>query len=217
MQAYHDSKPPFVCKSSAATEGAQRAVFVTKNGQRPLVPIHANLVRRSWGPPGSGSKWTFWTLDLDGERLIVQSFRNRGSISSAKWVYCCWTGVGDDFEDRPVAFTCINGEYTSVPVRVGAKRLTSKNHTLNSTAANATPLPGNHHIGIATPLPENHPVEHLDEAEELYLDSRPPFAVHRSRRPRREDFLATQDGQFSATSSMTDVIYRAWDSQDDCT
>ena len=198
---YKDSRPPFVSKH---IEGLKREVFIAKNGQRPPLPIRANLVANRWGSHATDGM--YWTLDLNGERLIVQSFPNKGCVSGAKWIYCGWMGVGEEFEDLPLAFTCINGEYTSTlgpKSEYAAKRASTKNYKLNTTTANKTTLPG------------NHPVEHLDEAEALYRDSRPPFALHRTKFRRRRVFLATEDGRFSATSTSAEVIYRTWDSRDD--
>ena len=64
-------------------------------------------------------------------------------------------------------------------------------------------------------LPEDYPVEYLDEAEALYTDSRPPFALHRTKLPRRRVFLAKKDGRFSPTSTEAEVVYRKWDTIDD--
>ena len=118
---YKDSRPPFVTLASKAVEGLKREVFIAKNGQRPPLPIRANLVSKRWGPLTNDG--IYWTLDLNGERLIVQSFPNKGCVSGAKWIYCCWIGVGEEFEDLPSAFTCINGGYTYPwsKVRVGGK------------------------------------------------------------------------------------------------
>lgn len=203
---YKNSNPPFVNKSSGITEGFEREVFVAKDGQRPLLPIRAKLVAKWWDPPSY--KAVFWTIDLNGERFIVQSFPNKGCVRGAKWIYCCWTGVGENFEDLPLAFTCINGDYThalglKVDSAAPAKRAITANDPPNNTTANATPLP------------QDHPIEYMDEAEALYVGTRPPFVVHHTRLPRRRVLLATEDGRFSATSTEAVVVYRAWDSQDD--
>ena len=112
---YGVSRPPFVRTGGNITDGMERAVFVTISGRRPDLPIRANLIAKRWDPLVSSR--IYWTLDLNGQRFIVQSFPNNGCINGAKWVYCCWTGVDEEFEDLPIAFTCINGEYTSRPIR----------------------------------------------------------------------------------------------------
>ena len=203
---YKDGRPPFVSVTSGITEGSEREVFIAKNGQRPLLPVRASLVAKRWDP--LSHKGVYWTLDLNGERFIVQSFPNKGCVRGAKWIYCCWSGAGEEFEDLPLAFTCINGEYTcalglKTDYATEAKRATTKNDLLNTTTANVTPLP------------EDHPIEYLDEAEALYVKSRPPFVVQQTRLPRRRVLLATEDGRFSATSNEAEVVYRTWDSLDD--
>ena len=201
---YKDTRPPFVNSVSKVVEGLKREVFIAKNGQRPPLAIRANLVSNRWGPLVSDGM--YWTLDLNGERLIVQPFPNNGCIRGAKWVYCRWIGLGEEFEDLPSAFTCNNGEY-KLPLgrtsEYAAKRASTGNHKLNTTTADETTLP------------EDHPVEYLDEAKALYMDSRPPFALHRTKLPRRHVFLATKDGRFSTTSNEAEVVYRMWDIVDD--
>ena len=208
---YHDRRPPFVTTTGHSTAGSKRAVFVAKNGQRPLLPIRTDLVARFWGSRTMDG--IYWTLDLNGERLIVLSFPNSGSISGAKWVYCCWTGMGEEFEDLPVAFSCINGEYantlrSSKDPTAATYQSPSRNNTSTSATANS---PRHDHLPKITPLVENHPVEFLDEAKALCVDSKPPFVIQKTRKPRRRVLLATQDGHFSATSAETEVVYRDWD------
>ena len=202
---YESSKPPFVTTPGHhGTERYKRSVFVTKNGQRPLIPIRADLIARHWGQ--RANEGIYWTLDLNGERFIVASFPNGGSISGAKWVYCYWTGVGEEFEDRPLAFSCINGDYSN---RRGSK--------VESTAATASSdktasSPPHHPPPHFTALPEDHPVEHLNEAKAQYVKTRPPFVIRTTKKPRRSVLLATQDGRFAASSTETEVVYRKWDS-----
>ena len=201
---YKDSRPPFVTTGSKSVEGMKREVFIAKNGQRPPLPIRANLISKRWGLLANDGM--YWTLDLNGDRLIVQAFPNNGCVSGAKWIYCCWGGVGEEFEDLPVAFTCINGVYTSTlrpQSESAAKRASTMNHELNTKTAKKTTLP------------EGHPVEHLDEAKALYTDSRPPFALRRTKYPHRRVFLAEKDGRYSPTSTEAEVVYQQWDSVDD--
>ena len=213
---YKDSRPPFVTNTSGTIEGSEREVFVANNGQRPVLPIRAKLVAKRWGPLAHDG--IYWTLDLNGERVIVQSFPNKGCVSGAKWVYCCWTGVGENFEEVPLAFTCINGEYTYArgskmgSAVAAAKRATTKTDASNSARANDH---RHAHVPPLTHLDEDHPVEHLKEARGLYADSRPPFVVRRTKHPRRRVLLAAQDGRFSASSTEAEVLYRTWNSRDD--
>lgn len=141
---YKNSKPPFVNSSSGVTEGFEREVFIAKDGQRPLLPIRAKLVAKYWDP--LSHRGIYWTIDLNGERFIVQSFPNKGCVRGAKWIYCCWTGAGENFEDLPLAFTCINGDYTyalglKADSAAPAKRATTENDLPNTATAKATPLP----------------------------------------------------------------------------
>ena len=209
---FHDRKPPFVTAMNHGINGGKRLVFMAKDGQRPLLPIRANLIARLWGPRG-----IYWTLDLNGERLIVVSFPNNGCISgNAKWVYCCWTGVGEEFDDVPVAFSCINGEYTGTLTRktstVASHSSTSKKRT---SIGGTVPNLRDDHLPKVTPLPEHHPVEFLTEAKALYADSKPPFTIQKTKKTRRRVLLATEDGHFSFYSAETVVVYRHWDSSSD--
>lgn len=212
---YHDRRPPFVTNIGNSTDGSKRPVFVTKNGQRPLLPIRANLIARFWGSRTQDG--IYWTLDLNGERFIVASFQNSGCLVGAKWVYCRWTGEGEEFEDRPLAFTCIHGEYTNTLIsRRDTTAETSQSTSKVTTSIQATAHSRRQdHLPKITLLPKHHPVEFLDEAKELYVDSNPPFVIQKTKKPRRRVLLATQDGQFSASSTEKVVVYRAWDSAND--
>lgn len=204
-RTYKDSKPPFVTGSHGKiTEGSKRPVFIAKNGKRPALPIRAVLVAKNWGPLANDG--IYWTLDLNGERLIVQSFTNKGCVSGAKWIYCCWSGVGEEFEELPVAFSCINGDYSNA---LGPR---TKSTAVARRTGNSL---GHDHPRNITPLPKDIPVEYLGEAKALYANSRPPFVIHKTKESHRRVHLATQDGHFSATSTEAEVVYRAWDSVDD--
>ena len=206
ISSYNDSKPPFVRNMSTIIEGSERAVFLTKNGQPPLSPIRATLIGRIWDSTAiSGS---YWTLDLNGQRQIVQSFPNNGCISGAKWVYCCWPGKGQDFEDSPIAFTCIHGDYTNIPGLNAKTTARPKRPTTRTTAVDD-------HLPHVIPLPEDHPVEYFDDAKASYVNSRPPFAIRKTKNSRRRVLLATQDGAFSPTSIEAEVVYRSWNQLDD--
>lgn len=212
---FEHTKPPFVTTPGHATDGSTRSVFVTKNGQKPLLPIRTDLVAKHWGRLAHDG--LYWTLDLNGERLIVTSFPNKGSVKGAKWVYCSWSGVGEDFEDLPLAFTCINGEYTSslgprTDTTAETHQPTASEITLTSATADG---PRNDHPQNVTSLPEDHPVEYLDEAKALYPHSKPPFTILKTKKSRRRVFLAMQDGHYSTSSAKAEVVYRKWDSVND--
>lgn len=215
-RTYGNSRPPFVnLLSGKVPEGYKRSVFIAKNGQRPLLAIRADLVAKHWGSHAIDG--IYWTLDLNGERFIVQSFPNKGCVSGAKWIYCRWTGMGEEFEDLPVAFSCINGQY---PNRLGP-RTKSTPVTHQSAAkkialisATGDDLRHNDSQNV-TPLLEDHPVEYLDEAKALYMGSKPPFVVLKTRNPRRRVLLTMEDGQSDATSPEAEVVYRQWDPVND--
>ncbi|KAL9075393.1 MAG: hypothetical protein Q9161_001770 [Pseudevernia consocians] len=212
---YKDSKPPFLADSGNCVAGAKTPVFIAKNGQRPKVPIRSDLIARQWGPRHVDG--IYWTLDLNGERFIVQAFRNLGRISGAEWVYCQWTAVGAKFEGLPLAFSCTNGEYTNVlsPENESTTvfhQSTAKGTTLTNAKANSLDHDPSRNF---TPLVEDHPVEGLDRAKALYMDSRPLFVIRKTRNPRRRVLLAVQNGRFSAISTEAEVVYRAWDSLTD--
>ena len=213
VSIYHDSKPPFVINTRTITsKGYEKAVFLTQNGQPPLSPIRATLIAKSWGsPPANGF---YWTLDLNGQRLIVKAFPNNGCISGAKWVYCCWTGRGEEFENSPIAFTCIHGEYKGPNTKsaVKLKQPTNSNAAVDSVIANNLM---HDHLPHVTPLDENTPAEYLDEAKASFASSRPPFVVRKTWRIRKHVFLATQDGKFSPTSPEAELVYRSWNHLDD--
>ena len=212
---FGDSRPPFVTSPGTNTEGSKRPVFIAKHGQRPVLPIRTDLVAKHWGRLALDG--IYWTLDLDGERFIVTSFPNNGCVSGAKWVYCGWTGVGEEFENLPLAFSCINGEYTRVlgpgtESTAIAHRSTAKKNTLTSVTTHSLCRSLSSNV---KPLLEDQPVEYLDEAKALYAGSRPPFVTRKTKKPRRRVFLAAQDGQFSGSSTEAEVVYRTWNSADD--
>ena len=207
---YQDRRPPFVTNTGHGTDGSARPVFLAKNGQRPLLPIRANLIARSWSSRTQDG--IYWTLDLNGERIIVASFPNSGCVIGAKWIYCRWTGVGEDFEDQPLAFTCIKGNYTNTYSTAATSQSTSK--AVSSIKATAHSRRQDH-LPKITPLLKHHAVEFLDEAKALYVDSKPPFVIQKTKKPRRRVLLATQDGHFSASSTEAEVVYRGWDTVND--
>ena len=206
MRLYEHSRPPFVGASGSYPHGSRRAVFIAENGQRPHRPIRTDLVALQW----SRREGVYWTLDLNGERYIVQVFPNNYSVVGvgARWVYRYWTGVGDEFEETPLAFSCSNGAYIDTSgtktksTPISHQPTARKNPSINATAN-------------STRLHENHPVEYLEEAKVLYEGTRPPFVILKTQKPRRRVLLALQDGNFSADSTESEVVYREWDSMND--
>lgn len=74
--------------------------LTTGDGQLPETAVLANLATQVWD-----AKYSFYTLDRNGERLIVKS--SGGKAKCGTWAanpYRTWSGQGNIFEDTPVAF-----------------------------------------------------------------------------------------------------------------
>ena len=214
---YKNSKPPFVFGLHSKPHEFSKQVFVAVNGKRPDEPIRAHLVARKWGPTTKDG--TFWTLDINHRRLIVAAFPNSGCVPGAKWVYCPWTGV-DYFEETPLAFSCIHGDYTnalSLKTQYPAvtPQLTTK-ETISTSETAADGLCHERPPNVAA-LPEDHPVEFLDEARAVYTKSTPPFVINKnkSKKSRRRNVPIVPDGQILTAPTVAEVVYRAWDSLHD--
>ena len=212
QQLYKKRKPPFVFSKP---HELNKQVFVAVNGKRPDQPLRAHLVARYWGKTAKDG--TFWTLDLNRQRLIVAAFPNNGCVPGAKWVYCPWTGV-DHFEGTPLAFSCIHGDYTNaLSLKTQYPAVTPQPTTKETTSTSETAADGLCHErpqNVAA-LPEDHPVEYLDEAKAVYTSSIPPFVIHKTNKPRRRGVPIVPDGQILTTPIEAEVVYRAWDSLHD--
>ena len=100
---YHPKTPPFVQKPRHS-EPRQRAVFLTRNGQRPECPTRAHLIPHKWD-----DHWRyFWCLDLDDDRYIVKGYPNHGVLRGAKWYYLVWSPILKGFKEEPIAFSTNN-------------------------------------------------------------------------------------------------------------
>lgn len=70
------------------------------DGQLPETAVLANLATQQWD-----SSYSFYTLDRNGERLIVKSFGYKAKRGvSATNPFRTWSGQGNIFEDVPIAF-----------------------------------------------------------------------------------------------------------------
>ena len=214
QQLYKRSKPPFVFGLKSRPHELSKEVFVALNGKRPDQPIRAHLIARKWGKHTKDG--TFWTLDINRQRIIVAAFPNSGCVPGAKWVYCPWTGV-EHFEEKPLAFSCIHGDYTNaLSLKTQDHAVTPQPRTKETTSTTETAVEG---LGHERPqnvaaLPEDHPVEYLDEAKAVYTKSIPPFVINRNKTknsPRR-GVTIVPDGKILTTPTKADVEYRAWDS-----
>lgn len=75
------------------------------DGQLPKQPILATLGIRRWGP-----KHSYYTLDRNGERLIVQPRGGRFEKGvRTGTAYRAWSGQGNTFRGTPVAFSFKGG------------------------------------------------------------------------------------------------------------
>ena len=211
-QLYKKRRPPFAFGSKPHEFSKQ--VFAAINGKRPDQPLRAHLVARSWGK--TAKEGTFWTLDIDRRRLIVAAFPNNSCVPGAKYVYCPWTGV-DYFEETPLAFSCIHGDYTNaLSLKMQDSAVTPQPTNQETTSTSETAADGLCHErpqNVAA-LPEDHPVEYLDEAKAVYAKSIPPFVIikKKSKKSRRRGVPIVPDGQILTTPTKADVVYRAWDS-----
>ncbi|KAM0803427.1 hypothetical protein BDR22DRAFT_840852 [Usnea florida] len=148
--------------------------------------------------------------------MIVAAFPNKGCVPGAKWVYCPWTG-DDCFEETPLAFSCIHGDYTNALGRkTQTSQVTPQPTTKQTTSTIETAADGLCHErpqNVAA-LPEDHPVEYLDEARAVYTKSIPPFVINKNKTknsPRRGAPIVP-DGKILTAPTKADVVYRAWDS-----
>ena len=212
QQLYKKSKPPFVFSKP---HEFNKQVFVTVNGERPDRPIRTHLVARKWGK--TAREGTFWTIDINRQRLIVAAFPNNGCVPGAKWVYCPWTGV-DYFEETPLAFSCIHGDYTNaLSLKTQYPAVTPQPTTKETPSTTETAADGLCHErprNVAA-LPEDHPVEYLDEAKAIYTSSIPPFVINKTNKSRRGGCHIVPDGRILTTPIEAEVVYRAWDSLHD--
>ncbi|CAD6564340.1 MAG: hypothetical protein ASARMPRED_004383 [Alectoria sarmentosa] len=95
---FPSARPPFARLNK--NEDPKTVTIAGADGQLPKTPVLATLVVREWD-----SKSSYYTLDRNGERLIVKPIggrhkhKNRGGNP-----YRTWCGQGNDFEHAPVAF-----------------------------------------------------------------------------------------------------------------
>lgn len=92
-QDYTTTKPPFA-RGNKSILSSKRVTLATENGQSLPTVDAATLITRAWD-----QKSSYYTLDRNGERIIVKPFGNRLGTQ-----YRAWSGQGNAFENRPVAF-----------------------------------------------------------------------------------------------------------------
>ena len=101
-----------------------RSVYLTQHGQRPNQLTQATLW--SWA---LDSHEEIWTLDVNGERVIVKGSPNAGFVRGAKWIYHAWSPVLRDFEEKPIAFSTIGNTQENKP------QITKAKHGKNSNTS----------------------------------------------------------------------------------
>ena len=98
---YPSMRPPFVRLN--ANKGAldpKRITLATPDGLFPQKEIPVTLAIRAWD-----IRSTFYTLDINGERLIVKPFGVRDHhAGQGRTQYRAWSGQGNSYQIAPVAF-----------------------------------------------------------------------------------------------------------------
>ena len=96
---YTASRPPFVQMSREKKFlSSKRVTLATQDVGYPQTLIQATLMTRPWD-----LRFSFYTIDRNGERLIVRPFGHRSAVN-----YRAWSGHGDVFQSAPVAFRLRN-------------------------------------------------------------------------------------------------------------
>ena len=103
MKYYNSDAPPFLCPGRRKIPaGSRLEVLLATNGKRKRPAPPMNLVSREWG-----SRGTYWTADLNGERIILKSFRG-GPLGGCH--YRRWLGPLKGFEGHATAFAVLNAK-----------------------------------------------------------------------------------------------------------
>ena len=101
IKDYDNQQLPFAIRYTNSTDRT-KSVYLTQDGERPEYLTQATLY--TWA---LNDHEELWTLDLNGDRIIVKSSRNAGAVLGAKWKYHAWSPVLNDFEEKPIAFSTI--------------------------------------------------------------------------------------------------------------
>lgn len=97
QEHYTESDPPFLhCRGYLNPPGTRRIVSLAINGNISRHSKEVYLVSRTWK-----EKRTYWTLDVNGQRLIVRCYPG----GKARSYYLLWNGVEQGFSKIPIAFT----------------------------------------------------------------------------------------------------------------
>lgn len=106
---FTNERPPFVRLKRSRNEG-KIVTLAAGHGRLPKSAVLARLVTRDWD-----SKASYYTLDRNGERLIVKPIGTRAVHGKrGGHPYREWSGWGNSFADAPVAFA-FNGDIEEQP------------------------------------------------------------------------------------------------------
>lgn len=93
-------RPPFV-RRNIKEDPRWMVTLAIGDGELPQIAVLTKLVTRQWD-----SSFSYYTLDLNGERLIVKPFGGKSKHKNrAGNPYRTWSGQGNVFERAPVAFS----------------------------------------------------------------------------------------------------------------
>ena len=96
-QNFESHPPPFVQSKQGKHFPHTSAILATPSGEYPENPEPVAIAVRSWNDDEK-----YWTLDINGERLIVKNFAG-GPRGGA--IFRSWLGVERTFSQKPVAFS----------------------------------------------------------------------------------------------------------------
>lgn len=95
-----DLRPPFVRASNSKKETPRTVILTNANGSLSHPELVVNLVTREWN-----QKYSFYTIDRGGERLIVKPVGGRCDLGDrAGSQYRTWSDQGKIFDVTPVAY-----------------------------------------------------------------------------------------------------------------
>lgn len=93
---YTSKAPPFLQSDrNKSPPGTRVRAQLADNGRLPAHPLKVDVISRPWGDQG-----IYWTLDLEGQRLIVKTFSGGKPAGG----YRQWEGISKGFSKKPVAF-----------------------------------------------------------------------------------------------------------------
>lgn len=100
---YTSDAPPFLYGDRKKNPpGSRLYVLLATDGKLKRPAVGVNLISREWGNRGM-----YWTADLNGERIILKSFRGgpRGGSNYRRWL-----GPLEGYQEQPTAFAVPNAK-----------------------------------------------------------------------------------------------------------